>query len=802
MSVGKYRDPVTGEWKKVGGSAGSIPSKLPNPYPLTINGTQYDGSKKLEVNTKELVVTVTGTQESGYTADKTYDDVLAALDAGRTVVCLFNGEMFVGFRVPLAMIDDGMLMFVVSPIGGACIQIMLAGATVSAAETLLDVTIGDQIWDMGKSVDFTDTINNMIAAKIPTALPNPNTLTINGTSYDGSEAVEVNIPKGDTGQRGTGLLAVTTGPASYTTAVGGITPKYRMEISTIKTQAGVTEVLLGDTVRYSYYHYPIAYLDASYAYFTTRVSIRGATGAAGAAGSDATVTKESIETALGYTPVSPDDIPASGDNVPDYVRTEAERVAAVVQERQNENTITAILSSDYHLPNPSHTWYKQILEGITHAGQAMGILRNQVNIDFEAKLGDLIYDLNETQEEALASFRMVHSLTADSGADRFEANGNHDHLQSNATPFTHAQVYANNGIYNKGCVRDTENRVGGYCYRDYEEFKLRVVLLNTSEATDGSFALSSAQLAWLDTAFDVPVEEGWGILILSHHPLDWGGSNTAVMKKIKAASGIIANLHGHVHTYTQDVITGTDIPRLAIPNACFYRNNEYGQNAGAENSEGIEFGTTTTYNKTAGTANDTAFCVLTLDRDAGMLYLDKYGAGIDREAVVRTWAKKASNLVESAVEMDSTAIYNGGKGYKDRYYLTGETSNFENGDNNTFVTGFMPYTVETSGVPGTIYIKGAEWTANSHCRMFFFDENKGAIVGPQISGSGTGNASIDTHYTREVENGVTKLTPIANSSGNWVAISKAASITNARFFRLSLEGTGANLFVTINEPIE
>lgn len=86
---------------------------------------------------------------------------------------------------------------------------------------------------------------------------------------------------GATGQRGTGLLPVTTAPSSYTTAVGGITPKYRMAINTIKTQAGVTEVILGDTVRYSYYHYPIAYLDASYAYMTTRVSIRGETGATG-----------------------------------------------------------------------------------------------------------------------------------------------------------------------------------------------------------------------------------------------------------------------------------------------------------------------------------------------------------------------------------------------------------------------------------------------------------------------------------------------------------------------------------------
>lgn len=103
---------------------------------------------------------------------------------------------------------------------------------------------------------------------------------------------------GATGRRGTGLLPTSTAPSSYTTAVGDITPKYRMEISTIKTQAGVTDVYLGDTVRYSYYHYPIAYLDASYAYFTTRVSIRGASGAAGAAGATtdeviAALTKES-----------------------------------------------------------------------------------------------------------------------------------------------------------------------------------------------------------------------------------------------------------------------------------------------------------------------------------------------------------------------------------------------------------------------------------------------------------------------------------------------------------------------------
>lgn len=87
--------------------------------------------------------------------------------------------------------------------------------------------------------------------------------------------------KGDTGRRGTGLLPVTTAPSAYTTAVNGLTPAYRIALSTVKSQASATEVFAGDTVRYSYYHYPVIYVDSSYVYCGARVSIRGETGAAG-----------------------------------------------------------------------------------------------------------------------------------------------------------------------------------------------------------------------------------------------------------------------------------------------------------------------------------------------------------------------------------------------------------------------------------------------------------------------------------------------------------------------------------------
>lgn len=89
---------------------------------------------------------------------------------------------------------------------------------------------------------------------------------------------------GADGQRGTGILKITTAPSGYTTATGGFTPTYRVALSTVKSQSKVSNVLVGDVIQYSYYQYPVGYVDTSYVYTGARNSLRGATGAAGAAG--------------------------------------------------------------------------------------------------------------------------------------------------------------------------------------------------------------------------------------------------------------------------------------------------------------------------------------------------------------------------------------------------------------------------------------------------------------------------------------------------------------------------------------
>lgn len=106
------------------------------------------------------------------------------------------------------------------------------------------------------------------------------------TFSDGKTLTIKNGSKGNPGARGTSVLRVTTAPTAYTTATGGFTPAYRIALSTVLSQAGVSEVLVGDTVLRNYYTYPVGYVDANYVYLGAYASIRGSAGKTPVAGTD------------------------------------------------------------------------------------------------------------------------------------------------------------------------------------------------------------------------------------------------------------------------------------------------------------------------------------------------------------------------------------------------------------------------------------------------------------------------------------------------------------------------------------
>lgn len=544
--------------------------------------------------------------------------------------------------------------------------------------------------------------------------------------------------------------------------------------------------------------------------------------------------------------------------VPDYVVAEAERVAAVVQSRQHANTISFFACSDPHYSTIYNAERQKA--AMTHMGQAMGLIRKAVHIDFAAMLGDLIWDYGETTDVALAEVRFVNSCLYEGfgGIPNFRSRGNHDNGYESGSDFTDGQIFANVGIFNSGSVYG--DRLNGYCYRDFDDQKLRVICLNSSEG--GGCQFTSTQVTWLKSALDLSEKgSGWRTILLSHHPLDWGKSGGAnPIDTINAASGIICALHGHIHNFKVDTMTGTEITRISIPNACYSRENQYGE------AYGVNWKEDTTYSKTQNSAQDTSFCVITIDLDAKKIYADHYGAGYDRViayddaevatfAVINTLTNVSSsstttsvdegaaysatltadsgyqissvvvtmggtditataysggkisilgvtgdivitasavktttdsgdytNMVPISQAVDSTDVFNG-IGYLNGAYAS---SSGTGTDAECVVTGLIPYGY---GRTDPLYVKGAAIdTSKSHCRILGFnaakEPNFQSAAGSAITTYFSVEALADLYY---------KVTPLADSPD---------SARNTDYLRFSLIGTGENLIITINEPIE
>ena len=351
-------------------------------------------------------------------------------------------------------------------------------------------------------------------------------------------------------------------------------------------------------------------------------------------------------------------------DIPDYIKAEALEVAKKVQAVRTADSIVFVAASDAHQLDTS----ADIVSGNKHAGMALKALAYILpGIDFCCYLGDYTWGSStNTISEMKQHIAEINNDIDEAfyGIPQFRTVGNHDAgayaVAQNGTTISDAELYQMIGKYCAGATFGSTT--AGYCYRDFDSKKLRVICLNTSESLTASTAstghVSDAQAAWFaETLKAVGAKTGWRVLTLSHHPLDWsvvsvcsnivkayvtGGSITSGGKTVNFANSnsaqFLGAFHGHVHCFkaaklnsiSGNTATEFNAWRVAIPNMCFSRNNEYGQNGHGE-YYGIEFGEETTYNKTAGTADDTAFVVNVINPAAQKIYSYCYGAGYDRE---------------------------------------------------------------------------------------------------------------------------------------------------------------------------
>lgn len=364
---------------------------------------------------------------------------------------------------------------------------------------------------------------------------------------------------------------------------------------------------------------------------------------------------------------------------PDYIAPEVVEMVERVNAVRKKNSIVFVALSDSHycaeqseIGNAAETNASTV-----QANQAAKVLSYLVQPDFVAHLGDVSCGHNSTTpdmlKEQIEGF-IGYFREAKSDLPVFICIGNHDtgiyyhEAQTDGGVYTMTGEYLYNAFTKHSESEDTvtggeEN--GGYCYRDFPDKKLRVIMLNTSEQITGSQidnGTYGAQRVWLANALldlntkDDAVE--WSFIVLSHYPADYGSSTMKVSQLLgayvnggsititdssdgtnqtvdfsgKNGAKMVAQFHGHVHNFLASKLYSNaggspvqyDAWRMCIPNGQFNRENYYGEIGG------INFAEAETYHKIVGTAQGTSFVVNVINPDEEKIYSFCYGAGYDR----------------------------------------------------------------------------------------------------------------------------------------------------------------------------
>lgn len=359
--------------------------------------------------------------------------------------------------------------------------------------------------------------------------------------------------------------------------------------------------------------------------------------------------------------------------IPNYVKQEVLRVINLVDSvRKPDSIVFPAMSDSHHCgPQDDTSWQTNTNIGNLHAVQAAKIMSYILSMDFWCHLGDLTFGHGTTTSEWLHS--QLEEMTdwldeAQKGIPTFMSLGNHDTGMYAVNEGTETELESVDYLFSifgarcEGAVYGSTEY--GYCYRDFDNKKLRVICLNSSERDihDGygaNPAMSDTQLLWFaQTLYEVGSKSdagAWSVLVLSHYPLDFatcytashvvkayidGGSialnGTTVNFSDANKAAFIANFHGHTHCFkyarlnevnaTAKTATEYDAMRVAIPNTGFYRNNHQVE----ADKHGISFKDDNTWDKTIGGAKDTSFVVNVINPSDKVIHSFVYGAGIDR----------------------------------------------------------------------------------------------------------------------------------------------------------------------------
>lgn len=546
----------------------------------------------------------------------------------------------------------------------------------------------------------------------------------------------------------------------------------------------------------------------------------------------------------------PEESPVRPDTVPDYVTAEAEETARKVLSHRTEDSFSLVWLSDHHVGYPYEALdWKTDETSVIEAGQGLHILAEEAEPDLIVLGGDLATGgPRSTREETLKELEAAaeYMRPATFFTPTLYLVGNHDDAPYRATEerLTREEVFSHFGRKNElsGAVTNEADPGSNYGYLDFPQKKMRVIFLDTNDKTDwistgwvegdsGSAYMdachvSARQLDWLaNVALDFSGMEkcaDWGILVLSHVPLDtspgirtytdqasgrsyeyntdfvitvltdyiMGESRSLTLNGETAQydftgltekANIYACINGHRHCYEYRTYGELGIPAIACPNVRDGRERESYDGA--------------LYTKTPGTGESTSFNVITLDRTNRKLYADNYGAGFDRAWNLPELGQiEYTNLVTRAMNADGIGIFNE-TGYKNDVRLSYLTELPEMPGYVTTGVMYWQTGAEAQSLPEPIYIKGVTLDiSDPYVRIALISQSRSGEFNVRTMVRGGEESQWTEYFTvEELGKDYYRLTPIGEALDGWSSI---------RYFMLCIIGTGENLVVSVGKKID
>ena len=352
---------------------------------------------------------------------------------------------------------------------------------------------------------------------------------------------------------------------------------------------------------------------------------------------------------------------SSLDTVPEYIITEAERVANVVQNNRNAQSLVFAACSDFHCAVGDDT-----KQAILHTGYGIKEIRKYAPLDFVALFGDYVAGgSSSTIAGSKEELKYIHKCMYDAGngIQQIWMQGNHDRnpYDTDDGDLTTDELYSYIGANNTGAVVDCDNPERIYGYKDFDQQKIRIIYLNSSDiegaTTVSDHMFSAIQLNWLiNTALNFDDKDNptdWGIVIMSHMPLNWMNTPLNIIDAYISGSSIdftndgtrvvydftnttraevLCFVNGHTHNFRMSQIGTNNTWQIAVPQVCAGRYNEYGTSWAEVGGELDDNGDPVYWYKTPDSATSTSFVVFVIDRKNKKISAIHYGAGIDREA--------------------------------------------------------------------------------------------------------------------------------------------------------------------------